>query len=247
MESIILLLVLIIAFMALIIYRLTRKEEITSVISSNSSPNFKTPLEEWQEFLSKADWKTILEIKNQFTPCVLNKQDNALWNMLHDYLLKTEHPILSDEILFRITNKIIWVDGNATDNEIKRTVKMCFKKISKPAFVITKTYELIGFALSEDLIIYGSTSVCTYPETAVVKATVWRKSLLTKEDSQILEANMDELDEMTQLVNVPSLRWTAWMIQNKPNATIYDSYSLSHPKRYIYFEFDDPTPIIVKL
>ena len=247
METIILLLVLIIAFLALIIYRLTRKEKTTSVISSNGSPNFKMSIDEWQEFLVKADWKTILEIKNQFTPCILNKKDNTLWNMLHDYLLKTEHPILSDEILLRISNKIIWVDENATDNEIKQTVKKRFKKISKPSFVISKAHELIGFALSEDLIIYGATPIYTYPETAIVKASVWKKSFLTKKDSQILEANLNELEEMTQLVDVPSLKWTSWMIENESNATIYDGYSLSHPKRYTYFEYDDPTPIIVKL
>ena len=250
MVTIILLLVLSVALLSLIGYRLSKKEKTPSAISvtnPDGTPNFDAPLDDWQEFLSSADWETILKIENQFIPRAYNKQDNALFNMLHYHLLKTEHPILSNETIDRIKNKTIWVDDETTDDEIKKVVKKSFPKISKPVFVVRKNKELVGFAITRSLIIYGITPVCTYPENAIVKVSVWKKSFLTKEDSKILEANLNELKLMMHLVNVPNLKWASWMIQNPNNATIYDGYCLTNQNRYIYFEFDDPTPIIVKL
>lgn len=250
MDNLIILLVVIFALIALVCYRLTRKKPVTfspNDTSANEVPDYSDTLEDWYIYLLKTDWKTVYNLKREFIPQALNKHDEKLYQMFHSYLLKTVHPILSDRVIDNITNKTIWVKDNATDEEIKQIVQREWNEKLQPSYVISTSKEFIGFALSPTLIIYGITPVTTYPLRAILLAKDWKKSFLTKEDSHILEANLDELNSMADQIDVPNQMWDCWLLQNDKNASIYDGYRLSNSDRYTYFEEDDTTPIIVKL
>ena len=112
-----------------------------------------------------------------------------------------------------------------------------------PAYVLRNNRQLVGFALSQKLIIDGVTSLLVYASHIKKIVQSRGKSLLTKTDSKLVEKHFDILNLMMEEADVPQIRFKNWMISSDD----YDGYNINHPKRYAYYEHDDASLILAKL
>lgn len=219
-----------------------RKQNLTK--ETTSEWLHRTSLDEVATLIEKSDWKTIFNIVKTFIKRAGSQHDQQVWKMLTDRLCQTEHPILSDKFVNKHSSEIIWVETLATDEEIKKAVADKWNTPPKnPAYVLRKNHQLVGFALSQKLIIDGVTSLLVYASHIGNIVKSWRKSLLTKTDSKLVEKHFDILNLMMEEADVPQIRFKHWMISTGD----YDGYNINHPKRYTYYEDDDCSLILAKL
>ena len=219
-----------------------RKQNL--IKESTSEWLYRASLDDVAAFIKKSDWKAIFNIVKTFIKRAGSQHDKQIWKMLTDRLCQTEHPILSDEFIQKHNSEIIWVETLATDEEIKKAVADKWNTTQKiPAYVLRKNHQLVGFALSQKLIIDGTTSLLVYASHIGNIVKSWRKSLLTKTDSKLVEKHFDTLNSMMEEADVPQIRFKHWMISTGD----YDGYNINHPKRYTYYEDDDYSLILAKL
>lgn len=210
----------------------------------SSTQFYNKSIDDVAAFIKQSDWKSILNNVDNFVPRAGSQHDEQIWKMLTDRLCQTEHPILSDKFVNKHSSEIIWVETLAIDEEIKKSVVDKWNITPKiPAYVLRKNRQLVGFALSSNLIIDGVTPRGVFASHIRKIVESWGKLLLTQTDSEFVEKNFDTLNLMMEEADVPQISHKNWMICSND----YDGYNINHPKRYTYYEDDDYSLILAKL
>ena len=218
-----------------------RKQNLTK--ESTSQRLYRASLTDVDAFIEQSDWKAIANTVDNFVPRSGSQHDQQVWKMLTDRLCQTEHPILSDKFIKKHASEIIMVAKDTSDDEIKQEVERKWRVTGRPFYVVRSNHQLVGFALSQKLIIDGVTSLLVYASHIGNIVKSWSKSLLTRSDSEIVEKHFDILNSMMEEADVPQIRFKHWMISTGD----YDGYNINHPKRYTYYEDDDCSLILAKL
>lgn len=212
-------------------------------------PERDVPLTQWEEFATKHNWSIIRQLLNKFVPRVNDKQDEAILKILRERLRNIETPVLSNAFINNHGHEIIWVKDGEDTTAIKEVVSLSWLAYNKPCFVVAKSRKLIGFALSQNLIIVGATAVAFKAKTVMDTVQAWSLSLLTRDDSETVETSFFKLNHMMKVAQVPRIDFYDWMLQpqNDRNHSPYEGFDIQHEKRYTHYSGADYTNILVKL
>ncbi len=212
-------------------------------------PERDVPLTQWEEFATKHHWSIIRQLLNKFVPRVNDKQDDAILKILRERLRNIETPILSNAFINNHGHEIIWVKDGYDATAIKEVVSLAWTAYNKPCFVVAKSRKLIGFALSQNLIIVGATAVAFKAKTVMETVQAWSLSLLTRDDSETVETFFFKLNHMMKVAQVPRVDFYDWILQpqNDRNHSPYEGFDIQHENRYTYYGGADYTNILVKL
>ncbi len=214
------------------------------------APDFNSGLDVWAEFFAEQDWKVLLQFYETFHYEHGNKHIEAIWKMLCDRLTRIESPVLSKEFFDENINKIVFV-MDTSFSAVKEKLEQFWKqREQEPCYVVSKNNQLVGFALTTDLVILGVTAIPVFAQHIGYIAYAQDVKMLNKADSEIVEANLKNLNRMMVAAGVPALTYSHWMLQpNDDNVEYgtYDGYDINHPNKYTCYDDDDSSPLLAKL
>ena len=114
-----------------------------------------------------------------------------------------EQPILSSEFLVSQAANIIEVENGVERETIKDVVSSM--PVSVPMYVVERCGKFRGFALTPQLILAGVTATAFFPYAVLEMAGEMNVSLLTREETRVVEKNLQCLLSMMSKVDVPYL------------------------------------------
>lgn len=227
------------------------QSEENAVIEENRVPQRDDSVECWQVFAEKAGWREVYDVRRSFVPRAYGPyadHDMAVCDLLSERLFRMEQPILSPEFLASQATNIIEVENGADRETIKDVVSSM--PVSVPMYVIERCGRFRGFALTPQLILAGVTATAFRPYVVLEMAEEMNVSLLTREETGVVEKNLQCLLDMMSKIDVPLLYEKEWMLlpdENGVRAGSFETYNLRHSKRFGFLEHDDFSVLVAKL
>lgn len=225
--------------------------EENAVVEESRVPQKDDSVECWQAFAEKVGWREVYDVHRSFVPRAYGPyadHDMAVCNLLSERLFRMEQPILSPAFLGSLSADIIEVENGADNEAVKAVVSS--KSVSVPMYVVERCGKLRGFALAPQLILAGVTATAFRPYWVLKMAEKMNVSLLSREETEVVEKNLQRLLGMMSKVGVPRLHEKEWMLlpsEDDVRAGSYETYNLRHSKRLGYLEHDDFSVLVAKL
>lgn len=208
-------------------------------------PNRNHPVEQWKFWSETAHWKDVYEAFQNFLPrgyAPYKEHDKQVIELLSARLFRIEFPVcqLPSGVNF------LRVDDKIENTDLKTLVKATKKQY--PYVIVEKSGCYRGIALAPDFILAGVCWFSAIPKDVIKKVKELKLEFLTREDSQIMEQYFNEVDELLDVVGVPTISdIRSWMVAPVANNAPYEVWQLSLKDRKGEVSEKTPMYMVLKL